>query len=201
MRKLLAYLGVFCLLVGATKDDSLSKADRERGVEYLQKTKKAVLDATKGLSDAQWNFKSGPDRWSVAEVLEHIAKSEDLLSTVASEQAMKAPPRPVGVNVKEIDELVLAQIPDRSKKAEAPEQLRPSNEFGSPAGSLKHFVESRDKTIKYLETTHGLRDHAMDSRIGKKLDPYQWLLFVAAHSERHTKQINEVKADPKFPKT
>ena len=28
----------------------------------------------------------------------------------------------------------------------------------------------------------------------------QWVLFVAAHSERHTKQINEVKADPNFPK-
>jgi len=200
MRKLLAYLGAFCLLVGAAKDDSLSKAERERGVQHLQKTKKAVLDATKGLSDAQWNFKSAPDRWSVAEVLEHIAKSEDYLSKLASEQAMKGPPRPAGVNLKEIDELVLAQIPNRSQKAEAPQPLRPSNEFGSPADTLKHFVESRDKTIKYLETTHGLRDHAMDSRIGKKLDPYQWLLFVSAHSERHTKQINEVKADPKFPK-
>ncbi len=27
-----------------------------------------------------------------------------------------------------------------------------------------------------------------------------WILFIAAHSERHTKQINEVKADPSFPK-
>jgi hypothetical protein len=26
------------------------------------------------------------------------------------------------------------------------------------------------------------------------------VLFIAAHSERHTKQINEVRADPNFPK-
>jgi hypothetical protein len=26
------------------------------------------------------------------------------------------------------------------------------------------------------------------------------VLLIAAHSERHTKQINEVKADPNFPK-
>jgi hypothetical protein len=37
--------------------------------------------------------------------------------------------------------------------------------------------------------------------LGKKLDPYQWLLFIAAHSERHTKQMLEVKADPGFPKS
>ena len=35
---------------------------------------------------------------------------------------------------------------------------------------------------------------------GKKLDGYEWLLYIAAHSERHTKQIDEVKADPHFPK-
>ena len=37
--------------------------------------------------------------------------------------------------------------------------------------------------------------------MGKKLDGYEWVLFVAGHSERHTKQINEVKADPNFPKS
>ena len=36
--------------------------------------------------------------------------------------------------------------------------------------------------------------------MGKTLDAYEWLLFLAAHSERHTKQIDEVKADPNFPK-
>lgn len=29
---------------------------------------------------------------------------------------------------------------------------------------------------------------------------YQNIILVAAHSERHTKQIDEVKADPNFPK-
>jgi hypothetical protein len=31
------------------------------------------------------------------------------------------------------------------------------------------------------------------------LDGYEWILAAAAHSERHTKQILEVKADPNFP--
>jgi hypothetical protein len=28
----------------------------------------------------------------------------------------------------------------------------------------------------------------------------RWLLYISAHSERHTKQILEVKTDPNFPK-
>lgn len=43
-------------------------------------------------------------------------------------------------------------------------------------------------------------DGTIDRPLGKKLDGYQWVLFISAHSERHTKQINEVKADPGFPK-
>ena len=49
-------------------------ADKERALAYLRKTKNGVVDATKGLSEAQWNFKPAPDR-SVnrEEVVEHLA--------------------------------------------------------------------------------------------------------------------------------
>ena len=90
-------------------------------------------------------------------------------------------------------------VPDRTTKVQAPEPLVPTNRFGSPDGSIKHFVESRATTTNFLKTTTGLRDHVADSPLGK-LDGYEFVLLIAAHSERHTKQINEVKADPNFPK-
>jgi hypothetical protein len=137
----------------------------------------------------------------VADVVEHIAASEDLFLSMVTEKVIKAPPRPAGEDVKALDELVMARIPDRTQKAQAPEELKPTNRFGSPEAALKHFVQSREKTIAYLRTTNGLRDHAMDSPLGKKLDAYQWLIFCAAHSDRHTKQINEVRANGRFPST
>jgi hypothetical protein len=94
---------------------------------------------------------------------------------------------------------VLAMVPDRTHKAQAPEPLVPTNRFGSPEGSIKHFVASRVTTEDFLKSTAGMRDHVMESPMGK-LDAYEFVLLVAAHSERHTKQINEVKADPNFPK-
>jgi uncharacterized damage-inducible protein DinB len=188
-----------CAGAAAARAQEVTQAEKERAMQYLESTKKGVLDATKGLSDAQWNFKAGPDRWSIAQVMEHIAASEDFIRQMDAEKVMLAPAVP-GRDLKKTDDAVIAMVPDRSQKAQAPEPLVPTNRFGTPDGSVKHFVESRTKTEDFLKTTPGLRDHAVDSPMGSKLDGYEFVLLIAAHSERHTKQILEVKADPNYPK-
>jgi uncharacterized damage-inducible protein DinB len=194
---------LFALLLmagaAAASAQEVTQAEKDKALQYLETTKKNVLEATKGLSEAQWNFKQAPDRWSVAQVMEHIAASEDFIRGMLKEKVMMAPAGDAGRDVKKTDDAVLAMVPDRTTKAQAPEPLVPSNRFGTPDGSIKHFVESRAATEDFLKTTAGLRDHVTDSPLGK-LDGYEFVLFIAAHSERHTKQINEVKADPNFPK-
>jgi hypothetical protein len=200
MKRIILAFFLASLLAPGLRAEPLTAEDRSKAVKYLEKTRAGVLDATKGLSDAQWNFKPAPDRWSVAEVMEHIAASEDFIRGNIETKVMTSPPRSSPADIKALDEFVLQAVPDRSHKAQAPEPLRPTNRFGSPKDSIKHFKESRAKTITFLKDTKDLRDHAMDSPMGKPLDGYEWVLFLAAHSERHTKQIQEVKADPNFPK-
>ncbi len=199
MKRFLAL--VLMLTASAVFSSAQTQAERDHAIQYLEKTRLGVLEATKGLSAAQWNFKPAPERWSVAEVMEHIAAAEDFLDGNIQDKIMKAPARPAGEDVKAIDELVVTALTDRTHKAQAPEPLKPTNRFGSPEGSLKHFEENRAKTEELAKSGQGLRDHAEDSFLGKKLDAYEWILFVSAHSERHTKQILEVKADPNFPKS
>jgi hypothetical protein len=184
----------------AASAQEVTPAERDRALQYLESTKKNVLQATKGLSQEQWNFKPAPDRWSVAQVTEHIAASEDFIrDNLLKEKVMVAPAGEPGRDVKQTDEAVVAKVPDRTHKAQAPEPLVPNNRFGSPDGSVKHFVESRTTTEQFLKTTTGLRDHVMDGPV-EKMDGYEFVLFIAAHCERHTEQINEVKGDPNFPK-
>jgi len=45
----------------------------------------------------------------------------------------------------------------------------------------------------------GTPQHVFDHPALGPLDGYEWVLAVAAHTERHTKQILEVKADANFP--
>src|SRR6267154_5533714 len=189
------------LIAGAAtvSAQEVTQAEKDKALQYLESTKKNVLEATKGLSEAQWNFKPAPDRWSVAQVMEHIAAAEDFIRDLVKEKVMMAPAGEAGRDVKKTDEGVLAMVPDRTNKLQAPEPLVPTNRFGSPEGSVKHFMESRATTEDFLKNTAGMRDHVMESPMGK-LDAYEFVLLVAAHSERHTKQIIEVKADPNFPK-
>ncbi|MEI9866415.1 MAG: DinB family protein [Limisphaerales bacterium] len=133
------------------------------------------MAATKGLSEAQWNFKPATNKWSVAEVTEHIAAAEDLIFSTVTEKVMTAPGRTNTVEVINIDEFVLKQVPDRSHKFSAPEPLQPNNRFGSPEASLKHFEASRAKTIAFMENTKDLRGHAMASPMGEQLDAYEWV--------------------------
>jgi DinB superfamily len=174
-------------------------ADKEKALAALETSKKGVLDATKGLSQAQWNFKAAPDKWSVAECMEHIAAAEDFIRGMVVENVMKAPAAP-DRDIAKIDAGILAMVPDRTNKVQAPDPLKPTSRFGSPEGSLKHFVESRATTEEFLKKTPDLRGHAAENPMGGKWDAYEFILLIAAHSERHTKQIEEVKANESFPK-
>lgn len=199
MKKLLALASLALAVVPWLNAQSLTAEELQRAADHLEKTRAAFLAATDGLSAAQADFKPGPTRWSVAEVSEHIAATEDFLRELIVNQVLKAPARAEAVDVKEIDEFILTAVPDRTRKATAPEPLVPTVRFGGLDGSRRHFGESRARTLALLRETPDLRDHAIDSPFGRKLDGYQWLLFISAHCERHTKQIDEVKADPNFP--
>lgn len=198
------FLAVALLLV-ADSAQTLSQEERDRAVTELEGSKKAFLDATKGLSPAQWNFKPAPERWSVAECSEHIALAEGFIFSLVSEKMMKAPANPEKRGAaKGKDELILKILQDRSHKATAPEPIDPAK-HGSMTlqESIKLFQESRTHTIEYVKTTQeDLRDHLFDHPVPAigTLDGYQWILLISGHTRRHTAQILEVKADPNFPK-
>ena len=196
-------VALIALVAAPARAQELSKADRAELVKYLKKTRDNAEKATRGLSAEQLNFKPAPERWSVAQCIEHIAAAEDLLYATITNNVMKspAPAEPFDpAKSHDIDAKVKAGVTDRSQKAQAPEALVPTNRFGSPNGSWQHFLDSRERTIAFAQNEKGLRAHAMDNPVAKGLDAYQWLLFLSAHSARHTAQILEVKADPNFPK-
>jgi DinB superfamily len=197
LKAALSLCAVLCLASLAFAQ-SLSPEDREKGLKYMEQTRQGVIDATKGLSDAQWKFKSAPDRWSVQQCVEHLALAEDYLYENGVQKALTGTPSAPDRDYKKTDAAILAMVPDRTHKAQAPEPLVPSGN-GSPSDTLDHFVKSRDRSIELIKTNADLRSHTTNSPLGT-FDGYEWLLFMSAHSERHTKQILEVKADPNFPK-
>jgi hypothetical protein len=92
-------------------------------------------------------------------------------------------------------------IENRTQKIKTSPQLEPQNSsFKSCPDALSSFYDSRKMLSDFVATTSDdMRDHVVTLPFGS-FDSYQMLLFIAGHSNRHTQQIEEVKADPNFPK-
>jgi hypothetical protein len=188
--------GVFLLPLFAAP---ISEGDREFGMSALHASRKLFLDSVAGLSEAQLNFKPAPEKWSIAEVAEHVALSEHFIFKNVDD-ALKSAAREKMADPGKLDEKILTTVPNRSVKSTAPEPLRPHNQFKTAADAVADFKSSRDAHIKYLsETQDPLREHFFKHPAFGDLDAYQWILLMSAHTERHVAQILEVKASPGFP--
>jgi hypothetical protein len=171
---------------------------------YLRQTRAGLHGATKCLSAAQWNFDPGPERWSIAEIVEHVMVVQELVLGRLRDQLASAPPPPAGYDYKRVDALVIHNFPDRLVKFPSPIPATLSGQ--TPAEALQRFDRNCDRLAASLAAP-GLREHAIDSPPLKGItkgeytlmDGYQWILAAAAHAERHTKQILEVVADASFP--
>jgi hypothetical protein len=201
MKKILLCLSACVLLSFSLADVTISTSERKVATDFLKETKKGIWDATKGLSQAQLQFRSAPDKWSVEDCMKHIAITEQMLWGMV-EGGLKQPANPEKrADVKMKDEDVIKNIEDRSTKVKTAPPMEPVNTpYKSITEAWDSFAKNRDKLIEYVNTTNDdLRNHISTSPIGV-FDSYQMILFIGAHSNRHMQQMNEVKADPNFPK-
>jgi hypothetical protein len=182
-------------------DTMLDFKERRFLVKHLKDTRTTFLESIKGLNEAQLNFKPAPDKWSIQECVVHLALSEKGLWNWA-EGVLKSPANPEKrKEIRLTDEQLLAAVADRTNKAQASENLLPqSATWKTAADAVDDFKKSRNSLIKYVNTTtEDMRSHVTASAAGV-IDTYQVLLLISAHTTRHTRQIQEIKASPAYPR-
>lgn len=201
----MGYWMLLALLAFPLSAEPLSKGERDQAMSHLHATRKQVLDLITPLSEAQWTFKPGPERWSIAECAEHITETENMLRGMIQRDAKKLPvddaKRAARVANREASaKAVLASMADRSKPASAPGEIRPAGRFATKAALIAAFTARRDETIRYVETTpDDLRGRFVKSG-PNEMDLYEMILVISAHSGRHLLQMKEVMAAPGYPK-
>lgn len=201
MKKLSVFVAALLLFGFVNKPISLTDQERKTAADLLQQTEDGVISSVAGLSEAQLNFKPAPDKWSVSECIKHIAVTEQGLwqMTNGAIQATANPEK--RSEIKATDDQVVQMIESREQKVKTYPSMEPQNTpYKSMEEAMASFKADRAKLIEYVKTTNDdLRNHVATLPMGS-FDSYQMILFIAAHSNRHTKQIEEVKADPNFPK-
>lgn len=206
--------GIACLLIclvsgpmlGAeAPSPNVTDTELAELVALLDGAQDDLMKLVSGLTEEQWSFKPRPDRWSVGECVEHIARSE-AAALGRIEDLAKTPADPEWYTKTNGKLAVLRQyIPNRGPQGQggrqAPDEIRPTEhwdrargiaEFYSTHGKVRSFVETMDRDIK---------SRTMESVVSAFgwLNGYDWLHSLGLHVVRHTKQIAEVQADPGYP--
>ena len=157
--------------------------------------------ALAGLQADQWNFRLAPDTWTILETAEHVALVEDSIARLLTEKLAGKPlSEDERRGLKSRDVVVTTALFDRTTRMAAPERIKPTGRYADPAEAAAVFEGTRGRLLEWLEeTTLDLRAHGSPHPMLGVLDGKQWLLFAAAHVERHTRQILDIKKDPRYP--
>jgi hypothetical protein len=166
--------------------------------EHIDRTRARLVAAVENLSGEQHAFRTAPDRWSVAELVEHLSIVEGnvvgLLQKLLgkSEEAGAAAPTVPDLFA---DPVSIEEFVERSRvaKYEAPERIRPK---GLPLPDTLALMKDSRAALHALRP----RIERADGRALRfphpawgPLDLYQWLLFIGAHEDRHLAQIEALK--------
>lgn len=182
-------------------DPHMTAEERTKVLGWLTASRQEFLAAIDHVSDAQWKWKPAPERWSVGEVAEHVVLAEaGQFANVKKALAAAASPD-WEQKTRGKTEMIETVMAPRLGKATSPEPLVPGGKM-TRAEARERFEALRTEMVKFAqETTVPLKEHlaAHPMPIFDPLNAYQWLIYAPLHTQRHVKQIAEVKATAGYP--
>lgn len=196
--------GVICLVLSLNlfSQSSWTDMDRKYLSDNLVRTRDSLIKETRNLSAEQWNFKEAPGRWSINEVVEHLAIWELLLDREVS-QALIAGPQPELTKSVKPDSSIVAFLSEE-KPHIATEYTKPFT-FTVPMGlnsgtnNLAWFLKMRNESLNYIDSTQqDLRYYFLRAGRG---NVHQVFITIFAHTDRHLRQIRKIKANANYPKS
>ena len=159
----------------------------------LETERLALLAAVDRVAPADRDRRPGPGQWSVAEILEHLAKVEQAVAALIATRGREPLPA-MEPPVPEASERV-AGLRVRERRIDAPDALRPSGALSADE-ALAALAASR-RTL--LDAARAADPAALEHRtyyhaVLGRLTLRDWLAFVAHHEARHAAQVDEVAA-------
>jgi uncharacterized damage-inducible protein DinB len=175
----------------------LTPEERSAAAAELEASRRRLLAALDGLTEDEWSRRLAPDRWSIGECAEHVVAAELPLARFFASGARSEPSEEERREIRGKDDFVRKFLRDRSQRGEAPERIRPKGRFATREETIRTFEERRAANIAYvLETSEPLRDRFAPHPFAGVIDGYQWILHLAAHTDRHAAQIEEIRFQP-----
>lgn len=138
----------------------------------------------------------GADRWSVAEVLEHLSLVEARIAAMLARAIEAAKAAGVAAETSRtsvLTQLDAARVANRGQRFTAAENAAPTGRIDADAAWIR-LGETRAALEAALRSGDGLALETITEphrRLGP-LNVYQWVIFAGGHESRHAEQIREI---------
>lgn len=178
-----------------------TEEDRQYLVENLIRSRDELLKELEGLSKKQWSFKECEDRWSINQVVEHIAIFELIFDREISISLRGKPKPEFNKDVKPdsyYSDFILEDKPHVTVEFTKPFTYSVPLGMNDIANNTAWFVKMRNESIEYVKSTKDdLRLYYRNAGIANL---HQTYIYVFGHVDRHLRQIRKIKQHPKYPK-
>jgi DinB family protein len=168
----------------------------EELLNHLERNRAALHSAVDAVPLSLRETRPAADRWSVAEVLEHLGRVEEQLTRLLAAKLAQArltgalgPERESGP----VTDSLGAHALDRRRRITAGDRVLPQG-----AMDVATALATLDKTRANLRELIVAHDGLSLGTVNHPhpafgvLDGYQWVTFIGTHEARHAAQIREV---------
>lgn len=162
-------------------------------MKYVEEKRTDLLRKLEGADPGVMAQRPSADKWSVAEVLDHLQMVESGVARLIAKRVTRA--REGGLRKEESTESIIGSIDFMgptldNAPIEAPEQVRPRAD-ADPEKALAALAAARQSLHEAVAIADGfaLGEIKHTHAILGELDLYQWIVFLGRHEARHTRQI------------
>ena len=176
--------------------ESLENSEKfQQLIQLLDESREDLHRAVDGIEEQICVTKPSTGGWSIIDVVEHLAILERRIPLLLETQLAHAERQTVNTAETEAkDAEVFEMVRSRAGKISAPDRVCPTGRYRSCEEAIGEFDAVRAATIAFVNSRPPyLRGRFLAHPILGPLDGFQWLLAVAAHTKRHTGQIEDTK--------
>ena len=175
--------------------------------EEAEKNSNEARRLVAGLTEEQLNWTSAPEKWSMAQCLDHLATTTKQFEPYVAKAISRGRKKwPTSGSVPYRPSLVggwLAKqvTPETTRKLPAPKAFRPAQ--SNISGSLEKFLEQQDALLKFVRAAAGLNYNK--ARLRSPVTPLMRYSLADAfvvtvlHGQRHLAQAQRMRETPGFP--
>lgn len=163
-------------------------------LEDLAASTRDFIMALEGVTAAEWHAHPAPGRWSIGETAEHTGVVLRGVERLCTARLLSMPLEPSGSTNRLSDAEIERLLADRRRTIEAPDMVKPKGRWPTQEEFTAAFTTSTEGLIAWArEHEAALRTVGAPHPILGLLDGLQWVKFVAVHTNRHAKQVEELR--------